>query len=1546
VRLIARRQGRETDIEVVVRRPAATAAELRAALARAGLDDEPSLGAGPLADLGLRRGAALGATPVEVPGTGTVLAVVGGTCAGELVPLPVGRLTIGRERTNDLVLDHETVSGRHAVVTRQVDGRITIEDLGSRNGSWVGDDAVLEPRTIRPDEVVRLGATLLAVLELPADDAPAHGRPPSPDGTVAVHRPPRPAPPGPPAPLALPAADQRAPARTPFSLTAVLAPILLAGVLVLVLGSFRYAVFALLSPVMAIGSWWESNRRSRRQGRQGSASRKEELRDLAARVEQARHEEVRRRHAIAPWPAEARRRAGRPSVRLWERRPGHADHGVVHLGTATIPWAAPADGVPADDVADVLAGPPLVDVPVPLDLGPGQVLGIAGDATVAAAVARSVVLQLATHTGPADLRIEGPWPELAWLPHHHLDAPTTLVVVDDVTEVRGSCGARLTGPGTAAVVLAPTASALPAVCTTVLELDGADGTARLTRPGVPGDGPVDLLVAGLTEGTARAWARALAPWVDGDAPDGIGSTASFDDVAPHLGPGVVPLGMDGAGVVPAGERTVVVSADEERRRATLVAAALAAATTHRPDQLRLVLLEHHAGGLAPLHRLPHVVATDLGGGARRLGGAPTLVVAEDAADLPDRLDARALAGSAAGDGVDLDRPGFRPVDLRGPASADEAVVVHALDEPLPTELDRALERALALAGHHRPAPLDDGGAGGTPSLGLAGLLGLSTIDDLDPARSWHHEPGVALRAAIGVDGHGTTLHLDLKETAQGGIGPHGLVVGATGSGKSELLRTLVAGLAATHSPDELAFVLVDFKGGATFAPLAGLPHVAGMVTNLQDDAAVVDRVRTALGAEQRRRQELLRDAGNLSSVAEHAARRREGAELEPLPTLLVIVDEFAELLAQEPDFVDVFVSIGRLGRSLGMHLLLASQRLDEGKLRGLESHLSYRVCLRTFTTAESRAVLGVPDAGNLPPIPGTALLRTDGDELVRFRAGMVAGDMAPLVERLAPAAPPAHQVWLAPLPPRIGLDAVTGPLTEVPERGLTATGWPGVGRLAVPLGVVDVPEWQAQRALAVDLAGTEANLAVIGGAQSGKSTLLRTLILGAAGTHAPTELAFHAIDYGGGSLERLVGLPHVGTVAGRLDPERARRVVDEVVALLDHRQRLFAEHAVGDVTTFRDRRRAGELPEPFGDVVLVIDGWAAFRAAHEDLEPVLADLAARGPGFGVHLVLSANRWLDLRPAIRDPLGGRLELRLSDPGESAVDRRTAATVPAGVPGRLLTADGHHAQVALADEAVVPTLAAAWTGPVLPPVRVLPSKVLLDEVPASENGVPLGVGGRDLGAVGLDLGGADPHLLVLGDGESGKSTLLRTFLLGLVERTTPREARVLVVDYRRSLLDVVPADRLLAYAGSAPAAADAVQELRTELVKRLPGADVTAAQLRDRSWWSGPDVYVVVDDYDLVAVPTGNPLAPLLDLLAQGRDIGLHLLVARRVSGASRAFFEPVLQRLKELGTPGVILSGDRQEGALLGAHRASEQPPGRALLVRAKGEPTLLQVATS
>ncbi|HTY29374.1 MAG TPA: type VII secretion protein EccCa, partial [Mycobacterium sp.] len=194
-------------------------------------------------------------------------------------------------------------------------------------------------------------------------------------------------------------------------------------------------------------------------------------------------------------------------------------------------------------------------------------------------------------------------------------------------------------------------------------------------------------------------------------------------------------------------------------------------------------------------------------------------------------------------------------------------------------------------------------------------------------------PADRLRVPLGTSADGT-VDLDVKEAADGGDGPHGLCVGATGSGKSELLRTVVIGMVARHSPDELNLILIDFKGGATFLGLDALHHVAAVITNLADEAQLVARAKDALAGEVHRRQQLLRRAGNCVNLAAYHRSRCRDQSLPSLPALFVVVDEFAELLHHHPEFADLFAMIGRVGRSLGVHLLLASQRLDEGRLRG------------------------------------------------------------------------------------------------------------------------------------------------------------------------------------------------------------------------------------------------------------------------------------------------------------------------------------------------------------------------------------------------------------------------------------------------------------------------------------------------------------------------------------------------------------------------------------------------------------------------------------
>ncbi|WP_416876306.1 type VII secretion protein EccCa [Kitasatospora sp. SC0581] len=887
------------------------------------------------------------------------------------------------------------------------------------------------------------------------------------------------------------------------------------------------------------------------------------------------------------------------------------------------------------------------------------------------------------------------------------------------------------------------------------------------------------------------------------------------------------------------------------------------------------------------------------------------------------------------------------------------------------------------------------------NLDFTDMMSSGDPGSFDVARSWRpraqHE---RMRVPIGVGANGEHVYLDIKEAALEGMGPHGLCVGATGSGKSELLRTLVLALAMTHSSEILNFVLADFKGGATFSGMADMPHTSAVITNLEGELTLVDRMRDAIEGELHRRQELLRSAGNYANIHEYERARAAGAALDPLPSLVLIIDEFSELLSAKPDFIEMFIQIGRIGRSLGVHLLLASQRLEEGKLRGLDTYLSYRIGLRTFSAAESRAAIGVPDAYHLPPVPGVGYLKFGEDVMDRFKAAYVSGpyrapgqqrstggrrvDTRPVeftaafvdlpdpvevelvpqapeqddalvdtvldvfVQRMAGQGPAAHQVWLPPLEEAPSMDHLLPPLQVVPERGLTAPGYPA-GRLRAPIGIVDRPREQKTDILEVDYAGAAGHGLIVGGPRSGKSTVVRTMVASFGLTHTPLEVQFYLLDFGAGSFQSLGGLPHVGGVAGRLDVDKVRRMVSEVHGVLNRREELFRAAGIDTIATYRARRAAGRLPdEAFGDVFLVIDGWNTFKQEFEGLEPVIGDIAQRGLGYGVHLVITAARYAEVRPALKDLLQNRTELKLGDAMESEVDRRVAQNVPS-LAGRGITPERLHflsglprldgsSSVEDLQNGVAGLVAAvdgAWTGPRAPQVRMLPAVLDGHALPKGfehpERGVAFGVDEAELAPVFVNFE-TDPLFIVFGDTESGKSAVLRMLIKQITERYTPDQAGIVVGDYRRALLGTVPPEYLVEYAAAQPAMAAIVDMLRGACSRRLPGPDVTAEQLRNRSWYSGKDMFVIVDDYELVATSSGNPLAPLAEFLPFARDIGLRVIVARSAGGAGRSLYEPVLQRMRELGGQGVILSGNRDEGALLGTVKPQALPPGRAVFV--------------
>ncbi|MFF1817246.1 type VII secretion protein EccCa [Kribbella sp. NPDC058245] len=997
---------------------------------------------------------------------------------------------------------------------------------------------------------------------------------------------------------------------------------------------------------------------------------------------------------------------------------------------------------------------------------------------------------------------------------------------------------------------------------------------------------------------------------------------------------------------------------------------------------------------------PHLVVVLDGGdteGSDHLLAGPGLegVTILDLTFAPPRaIDPTAIA-------LDIDADGNLQAETM--EATEQLGVADALDPVTAEGLARQLAPLRLTAGAQGDQPL-------SADLGLAELLDLGDPYDFDPEDTWISRPSRdRLRVKFGLRADGQPIELDLKESAQEGMGPHGLLIGATGSGKSELLRTLVLALAITHPPRSLNFALVDFKGGATFTRLDKLPHTSAVITNLSEELHLVDRMADAINGELLRRQELLRAAGNFSSLRDYEKARAAGAPLDEVPTLLVICDEFSELLTARPDFIDMFVQIGRVGRSLGVHLLLASQRLEEGRLRGLETHLSYRIGLRTFSDIDSRTVLGVNDAFLLPRAPGHGFLRVGTEQLDRFRSAYVSGvhrrvvagmlaatgeetvelldysssyvapaveeetDEAPadpdgafdeavgeslmdvLVDRFEGKGQPAHQIWLPPLDKSPAL----GTLLPSAAGGPVVAGVK-VGGLRTVIGILDRPLEQRRDPLHVDLSAGGGHVAIAGSVQSGKSTALVSLITSLALTHTPSEVQFYCLDFGGGVLTGVRDLPHVGGVAGRQDNNAVRRTIIEVLGILAEREKTFGLLGIDSMETYRERRRQGELSDqPYGDLFLVVDGWSTIRNDFDDLEPLLTDIATRGLAYGVHLMISVARWFDLRTNIRDLCGTKLELRIGDPIDSLIDRRAAAQVPERAPGRGLATSKHHfllalprlrepeqeqrASVGLGE--LVRAVADAWPEASAPEVRLLPADVPYEAANGASSkdaGLAIGLAERSLEPVLLDPV-TNPTFLLLGDTASGKTGFLRTLARRVAETYTPDEACLLVIDHRRSLLGSVEGPHLLGYGTGHQVTEALINRLVEVLKERLPGPDVTPQQLRDRSWWQGPDVFVLIDDYDLVATSEGHPLMPLLPFIPQAADIGLRVFAARRTGGALRGLLEPVLAKIRAVGSPGLQLSGSRDEGILLGGLRSQPLPPGRGFLVDRRGTSQLIQL---
>lgn len=557
-----------------------------------------------------------------------------------------------------------------------------------------------------------------------------------------------------------------------------------------------------------------------------------------------------------------------------------------------------------------------------------------------------------------------------------------------------------------------------------------------------------------------------------------------------------------------------------------------------------------------------------------------------------------------------------------------------------------------------------------------------------------------------------------------------------------------------------------------------------------------------------------------------------------------------------------------------------------------------------------------------------------------------------VLSQLATGESRAYKMWLPPL-------TDPTPVNELVERDYQRR------PLRFGLGIMDEPRRHRQEVWGVDVSAAGGNIAVGGAPQTGKSTFLQTLVVSAAATHTPRQVQFYCVDLGGGGLMYLEDLPHVGGVATRAEPDRVNRVVAEVKAVLRAREQVFKQYRVGSIASYREMRDDPNNPasqDPFGDVFLVIDGWPAFVAEFPDLEPAVQDIAGQGLAYGVHVIITTPRWTELKSRVRDYLGTKIEFRLGDVNETQIDRITRE-IPANRPGRAVSLEKHHLMMGVprldgvhsADNIVeaissaVQQIAGRHTDQA-PQVRVLPERIYLHQLDPNPPGpdsdyrtrwqVPLGVRESDL-TVAYNQMHLTPHLLIFGAPKSGKTRIAHAVAQAICKRNSPQQVRFMLADYRSGLLDAVPQSHLLdagAINRNSATLEEAIKALAVNLKKRLPPPDLTTAQLRARSWWSGPDVVLLVDDWHMVTAAAGmvSPMAPLGPLLPAAADIGLHVIVTCQMSMAHRATMDKFVGAAYGAGSPTLFLSGEKNDFPSRDII-VKKRPPGQAFLVGPDGK---------
>jgi DNA segregation ATPase FtsK/SpoIIIE, S-DNA-T family len=917
---------------------------------------------------------------------------------------------------------------------------------------------------------------------------------------------------------------------------------------------------------------------------------------------------------------------------------------------------------------------------------------------------------------------------------------------------------------------------------------------------------------------------------------------------------------------------------------------------------------------------------------------------------------------------------------------------------------------------------------------LLEMLNLTSLDQLQgmATENWRRsmDPKLAdwLFAPIGLLSGNEPRVLTFSAKADG---VHGIIAGSTGSGKSELLMTLILGLALNFNPTVLNFVLIDYKGGSAFDPFKKLPHAVDIVSNL--DQSATSRVFASIIAELDRRQRL----NTYTNSKDIVHYRRKGLNLEPerppYPHLFIIIDEFAEMISGNAEYKAQLESITRLGRALGVTLILAAQR-PVGVTDQMRANIKFRICLRVETPDDSREVLRRADAAFLPPgIPGRGYLQIGNENIELIQTAFSGADYkGPQEENVAPnviwldrprkssgqkgveppklydvvvemmnqlsqkESRPQWRPWPEFLPKQIGsnilslqtpldtayindtdldllrignTDKVAGMCLN--EKSVTfwdhdfqweKADW-GRSAMRPLIGLIDNPYKASQKPLRIDF--TNGHAVVFSASGRGKTTFLQTVITSLALNHSPDELHIYILDFGGRAMTIIGDLPHVGAVITAEEEERVMRVLRKVSDIIDHRQVIFSEAKANSLDAYNLSHPEKTLPA----ILVVIDNFAEFKEYYEGLMGPFISLVRESRAYGVHFLISADTPNSLTGKLFNLITERFTLKLSDPSEytDIVGRGVPADLSA-VPGRGYVRVGNtplEFQTALSftpdegDQGGLGKLSKfclrmkelwndQWKGEKPSKIETLPLRYSLENL-LKQTTIPqirrinavLGIDDRTLEPALLDIERMGPHMVVIGQPFSGKTTALRTMILSIAANYSPDEVMMVLVDYSRKLWKA--SDTSLRDLPHVVQTLDNIEQLDDFLENmKVECADFDTNPKRRK-------IMIFIDNYDTFTDESSNKKSAFFSeisaLIRNYQTSGVFLIVAGSLAIMNSS---DDLRKVYTAPNFGLALKSADAVNRLNGKFPRSlaevELPMGRAFTVRS-GITNMLQLAT-